>query len=104
MIVDLISDPGNRGCAAFWPTQTGWHRIMRRGMSSFYVQPATAYPAMRDTDATLKPAMRGARDRLAAKPAKQVGSPWPWFALLIVAVTGVWIFERRNPDRIRIDK
>lgn len=106
--VDLVGDAGSGGCSAFWPVQPGWHRVVwgagqAQGARSFYVYAAEAYPimrAMRDRDATLRLTTSGAAAPFkAGEMTEQSGSPWPWFALLLLAGVVLWAFERQTIGR-----
>ena len=99
----LRVDPaaGDRACAAFWPEQPGWH-VIRDGenrQTPFYVQPIDAAPSLvlaADRSATL--ALAGTAPTRAAPPSTShaPGSPWPWFAGLLVVLSGLWWFERNR--------
>lgn len=99
----LRVDPaaGDRTCAAFWPEKPGWH-VIRDGenrQTPFYVQPADAAPSLvmaANRSATL--ALAGTAPTRAAPPSTShaPGSPWPWFAGLMVVMSGLWWFERNR--------
>lgn len=100
----LLIDPatGDRACAALWPVREGWHRSTDgRGRETlFWVHPADAAPseaAFRNREATL--ALTGAApaaDGPAPARTHAPGSPWPWFAALLVTLTALWGLERRR--------
>lgn len=100
----LLPDPQAAGCAAFWPTQSGWHRV-RDGerMQPFHVLAADAWPGVHAT------AMRDATLRLAARPSDGIArgaagvayrtSPWPWFFAWLLLAAALWWFERARSGR-----
>ena len=99
----LRIDPaaGDRACAAFWPEQPGWH-VIRDGedrQTPFYVQPADAAPSLvmaADRSATLALAGTAPTRAAPASTSHAPGSPWPWFAGLLVVLSGLWWFERNR--------
>jgi hypothetical protein len=99
----LLPDPAAGGCAGYWPTTAGWHRVAaRQGGRTVYVQPAAALPSVRArerAEGTL--ALAGAAAAQAAGGATDGarGSPWPWFAGWLVAVAGLWWLERAKTGR-----
>ena len=99
----LRIDPatGDRACAAFWPEQPGWH-VIRDGedrQTPFYVQPIDAAPSLvmaANRSATLALAGTAPARASPASTSHAPGSPWPWFAGLLVALSGLWWFERNR--------
>jgi hypothetical protein len=99
----LRVDPaaGDRACAAFWPERPGWH-VIRDGenrQTAFYVQPVDAAPSLiRAADRSATLALAGTAPTRAAPPSTShaPGSPWPWFAGLLVVLSGLWWFERNR--------
>ena len=99
----LRVDPaaGDRACAAYWPEQPGWH-VIRDGESrqtAFYVQAADAAPSLvmaADRLATLALAGTAPTRAAPASTSHAPGSPWPWFAGLLVVLSGLWWFERNR--------
>lgn len=88
---------GPRGCAAYWPRQAGWHRVV--GGSAFYVHPADAAPSLAKAEAR-----QATLDAVAAsvtrgvRPARTTpGSSWPWAAGLLAVLGLLWWLERRAP-------
>ncbi len=84
-----------RGCAAFWPAEAGWHRVVAGTTVPFYVAAADALPGVRataDRDATL--ALAGAPAAAGATGTIIPGSPWPWFAAWLAACALLWWLER----------
>ena len=99
----LRIDPAasDRACAAFWPEQAGWHVIRDGGnrQTPFYVQPGDVAPSLvvaANRSATL--ALAGTAPTRAAAPSTShaPGSPWPWFAGLLIVLSGLWWFERNR--------
>ena len=101
----LIIDPrtGSAQCAAFWPTRPGWHTVSVAPdrESPVYVHPADATPSLianEQGEATLDLAATSGRSGTGAAAARQSpGAPWPWFAGLLAALTGLWWLERHRP-------
>lgn len=98
----LQIDPatGDRACAAFWPERAGWH-VIKDGQgreTAFYVQPADAAPSLiaaTDREATLALAA-ATPSQGAASTSRAPGSPWPWFAVLLIAAALLWWLERQK--------
>lgn len=99
----LRIDPatGDRACAAFWPEVAGWH-VIRDGegrQTPFYVQPADAAPSLiasADRSATLALAGTAPIRAAPASTSRATGSPWPWFAGLLVVLAALWWLERNR--------
>lgn len=98
LIPDPVPDPGARGCAAFWPSEPGWHVLSDSGKARpFFVQPAdrlVGVRAARDRQATLM-LVRETPD--AAAPSTTLDRPgpaWPWFIAWLAASALLWWFER----------
>lgn len=103
---NLFVDPatGERSCAAYWPERSGWHLLRdgAGGETPFYVHPADAAPALRaaeNRDATLALAGAVRPDERGPNVLRAPGSPWPWFALLLVAFASLWGLERSRFGR-----
>lgn len=112
--IDLLIDPasGSERCAAFWPTEAGWH-VLRQGerLQPFAVRGRDEAPGLRASelrDATLN-LMAQARPPTAAasSPANSVasaqvqrGASWPWFLGWLLVSAGVWWLERSRRGRI----
>lgn len=98
----LQTDPatGDRACAAFWPERAGWH-LIKDGQgreTAFYVQPADAAPSLiaaADREATLALAA-ATPSQAATSTSRAPGSPWPWFAALLIAAAALWWLERQK--------
>ncbi len=98
----LRVDPatGDLACAAYWPGLAGWH-LARDGQgreTAFYVHPTDAAPSLmiaanRQATLALTTTPTG---RSAAAPPRAPGSPWPWFAALLVALALLWWLERNR--------
>lgn len=99
----LRVDPaaGAQACAAFWPQDAGWH-LIRDGQdrqTPFYVQPANAAPSLvmaANRSATLAMAGTAPTRAASASTSQAPGSPWPWFAGLLVALSALWWLERNR--------
>jgi len=94
-----LPDRAAGGCAAFWPTRPGW-RTVRYGVQEarVFVHPADAAPSLAAAEtaaATAALAAQGA-GAFPAAPARAPGSPWPWFAALLAALTSLWLLERHR--------
>jgi len=100
----LAIDPrsGARQCAAYWPTQPGWHRLLdASGERPFLVRSATEDIALRAAKT------RGANLELAAQtsPPSAVESSsgsvprWQLFLAWLALIGGLWWFERSRFGR-----
>jgi hypothetical protein len=90
----LVIEPP-AACAAYWPERAGWHRV-QPAAAPFYVQPATALPGVRATEArgaTLQLASEPGR-AMADRPNEQPGASWPWFIAWLAVSAGIWGLER----------
>lgn len=88
---------GQRGCAAYWPRQAGWHQVV--GGAALYVHPADAAPSLAQAanrqatlDLVATSVTRGARPVHTTS-----GSSWPWAAGLLAVLSLLWWLERRSP-------
>jgi len=105
----LRTGSGERGCAAFWPSISGWYRLRRPGTGSgeqdwpFFVHPADQLSGVRtarDRDATLM--LRAQTQDTAGSDIgnpERPGSPWPWFIAWLVASALLWWVERSGFGR-----
>lgn len=94
----LQIDPasGAQACAGYWPAYPGWH-VVRSGAGErfVYVHPAGAAPSLTAAEATAATlALAGEGKARAAAGARQGGSPWPSFALLLGLLAALWGLER----------
>lgn len=95
----LAPDPasGARACAAFWPTQAGWHeRVDGDARAAFPVRaadsaPALAAAALRATTETLAGAAPSAA---AGMPSPIPGPRWPWGLAWLMVSAALWWLER----------
>lgn len=90
----LVVEPP-AACAAYWPERAGWHRV-QPAAAPFYVQPATAMPGARATEArraTLQLASAPGRAG-AGRPGERPGASWPWFIAWLAVSAGIWWLER----------
>ncbi|TKD50249.1 hypothetical protein [Sphingomonas baiyangensis] len=102
----LVVDPasGVHACAAYWPRAEGWHRL-RNGEgreTALYVHPAGALVAVARSDrhaATIALAAASRQVRADAPARTAPGSPWPWFAALLVTLGLLWWLERSRFGR-----
>jgi hypothetical protein len=102
--IALIVDPlaGARGCAAYWPTQAGVHRIVQKGRDgeqaySFAVLPKGSLKTIRAAETAAATAHWAARQD---SPARSVapqrhGPAWPWFVAWLLLSGILWWGERR---------
>jgi hypothetical protein len=86
-----------RGCAAFWPQQSGWHTLASGDTRlPFYVRAPDDGAALRRqtirqaTSALVSGHQRG--DRNASVPVP--GSPWPFFIAWLCLSAALWLLER----------
>lgn len=86
-----------RGCAAFWPQQSGWHTLASGDARlPFYVRESGDGAALRRqsirqaTSALASGHRRG--DRNASVPVP--GSPWPFFIAWLCLSAALWLLER----------
>lgn len=102
----LLPDPatGTRRCAAFWPTQEGWHHLIDEDSDTgFAVLPADTARAWRaqhrsDANAALAAWSTDAdADAATAAPSRvlRTSAHWPWLALWLVMSVLAWWLERR---------
>lgn len=99
----LRVDPaaGDRSCAAFWPEHPGW-QVIRDGenrQTPFYVQPADAAPSLvmaANRSATLALVGTAPARSASASTSHAPGSPVLWYLGLLVALSGLWWFERNR--------
>jgi len=89
------------GCAGFWPTSAGWHRI-RNGDDAwpFYIAARDALPgvqarALRDATAALVHTTSAPPSSTASAP----GPRWPWFLAWLVVSALLWWLERARYGR-----
>jgi hypothetical protein len=96
------------GCAAYWPSQAGWHTLQTRGGTwPFYVRATTDGATLRAAlDRRATASMAGPRTNAAAEalPPPPVTAPsawrepmsrWPWFFGWMLVSAAVWWYERR---------
>lgn len=106
--IGIARDPitGARACAAFWPTQAGWH-LLQSGdhLQPFHVRAATTAPGLlagETREATLRlaataPAVPVQNTLVAAT--RHPGARWPWFLAWLLASGALWWFERSRWGR-----
>ncbi len=102
--IGLHPDAAARGCAGYWPTTPGWHRLRTSDPAietPLRILPAEAHPGLRATalrEATLRlarsqPAAAASADRSLPGPA------WPWWLAFIATAGLLWWIERRRIGR-----
>lgn len=100
----LVRDPGtgSRACAAFWPSQAGWH-LRREGdqEDAFFVRAASDAPGLHA--AHLRQATQALADESPGQPAgaaTQVRGPrWPWLLGWLLLAGALWWLERSRAGR-----
>ncbi|MBI1402275.1 MAG: carboxypeptidase regulatory-like domain-containing protein [Porphyrobacter sp.] len=102
--VALVIDPaaGAKGCAAYWPRQSGIHTLVQTGPQgerrfAFMVLPQGSLPGIEAQRTGTETRLWAARQAVtgAPTPPERHGPAWPWF-LAWLAVTGaLWWGERR---------
>jgi hypothetical protein len=105
----LRIDPatGSRACAAYWPRESGWHRLQSGGRTQlFHVRAANAAEGLHANlvrEATLRLAAdahgAGAATAGGSVP-RHPGSRWPWWAAWLLISAGLWWFERSRRGRL----
>ena len=97
--VPLVRDvaSGGRACAAWWPSQAGWHELSVGGTrTAFAVRTVDEAPGL------MAAALRGATERLAATPPAPgssapmpaPGPRWPWGLAWLLVSAALWWLER----------
>lgn len=85
------------GCAAFWPTQPGWHElVVGESPAAFPVRAEDEAPGLRAAE------RREATQSLAANaappaettPLENPGARWPWLLAWLLVSAALWWFER----------
>lgn len=96
----------SRACAAWWPGDSGWHRLTSQGRTQrFYVRSANEAPGLHTygvREATLR--LSAESPAILAKSAdapRNPGARWPWWLAWLFASAALWWFERMrsNADR-----
>lgn len=102
----LLPDPEAGGCAAYWPSAAGWHRVADGDagrpfhVSARDVMPVARLVAMRE--ATLRTAAMAAGDGNAGATVSASArrmSPWPWFLAWLLLAAATWWLERSRAGR-----
>lgn len=90
------------GCAAFWPTQAGWHELsMGEAIVAFPVRAQGDAPGLHAAelrDATLALAANAASSKAAAA-VESPGPRWPWLLAWLLLATALWRLERARLGR-----
>lgn len=102
--VALAIDPaaGAKGCAAFWPSEPGVHRLVQAGRGgqesfAFLVTPEAAVrtiTASRTGDATARWAAQQNTPSVREAPERR-GTAWPHFLAWLLVSGALWFGERR---------
>ncbi len=97
--VPLAPDPGSPGCAAFWPSESGWHTLVdgatRRPFHVLARGQGETIERTQTRDATL--ALASASTAPAPTNQRMPGPRWPWFLAWLAIATLLWWLERRPP-------
>ncbi len=91
-------DTASSGCAAYWPTQPGWHTLHSAGTRwPFHVRAADEARALASaTRARATRALVGGATAQADIATRPIRLPrWPFFLTWLAAMTLLWIIERR---------
>jgi hypothetical protein len=92
------------GCAAFWPTQSGWHELtLGETPAAFPVRAEDEAPGLRAAErreATLALAANAAPSS-GTTPLENPGPRWPWLLAWLLVSTALWWFERSRLGRAR---
>jgi hypothetical protein len=106
--VELRIDPaaGAQGCAAYWPSVAGVHKIVQSGSGSahefpFLVNPAGATEAVRRRElgeATTRWASEQNSGNALAMPERR-GPVLPWLLAWLLLSSLLWYWERRQISR-----
>ncbi len=91
----------DRGCAAYWPAEAGWHALQADGDgSAFYVRPADDAVTLRQQrDRQATEALAAATPATATTPAEaghRALPRWPLLLAWLLVAGGVWWAERRR--------
>ena len=98
-VVRLLPDGEGawRGCAAFWPRQSGWHTLASGDARlPFYVRaPDDGAALRRQTIRQATSALVSGHQRGGARASvPQPGSPWPFFIAWLCLSAVLWLLER----------
>jgi len=94
----LIEKKGDAACAAYWPTQAGWHVLRNQDAQlGFAVRAPGEAPGLRaqaDREATQQLVLAATSTPTSARSA-QPGPRLPWFLGWLLASAALWWLERR---------
>lgn len=94
----LIENKGETACAAYWPTQAGWHVLRNQDTQlGFSVRAPGEAPGLRaqaDREATQQLVSASGTVSPQART-MQPGARWPWFLGWLLCSALLWWFERR---------
>ncbi len=99
----LHVDPatGSHACAAYWPQQSGWHRLVQGGQSwPFHVLASNQAQPMRrhlQREATLQLVGATVSNPASSTPTPRPGRRWPWLLGFLACAALLWWLERWRP-------
>lgn len=96
--------PLQSGCAAYWPTQPGWHTLLAAGKRwPFHVRSADeATTLLAAGNARATRALAGAKKPSSETTTRPVPLPrWPFFAAWLAVIALLWLVERRAAYSVR---
>ena len=96
--VVLAVDPSTPGCAAYWPSQAGWHRLVEgEARVPFFVFAADQGLAIEHADADRATRALAAASVPGAPRSHAVAGPrWPWFLAWLAVSAVLWWLERQR--------
>ena len=104
-LLPLARDAGT-GCAAFWPTQAGWHQFTAgEATAAFAVRSESEAPGLMAAERREATQALAAGDRAAAPGAVTIQAPgprWPWALAWLLLSAALWWFERARAGRTRV--
>jgi hypothetical protein len=95
--LQIDPDAGAERCAAFWPSEVGWHRSGSSGAAGtpLYIHPAEAGPSLRARDAA-SASIDLTTDLPAAVRRRAPLTPHWSLAALLALLAALWFIERRR--------
>lgn len=102
----IDTDRGTTRCAAYWPSQPGWHTLVSAGTRwPFRVRDAkdgASLARARDADATR--ALAGRPLAESSNATRSIPAPrWPFFLGWLLATTALWWLERTRAHAVETD-
>jgi hypothetical protein len=100
----LLIDPATPGCAAAWPSNSGWAELRdeQGWLMPLYVHAAQSAPAQaarQQAQATLAMAMNSGGGQVKLQHLSEPGPVWPWWLSWLLCSGALWWLERRAPGR-----